>query len=139
MRVLITGGSGSLGSNIIEHFSEPFEAIHVVDNFATGKRDALPIVDGLTIHEGSVSDIDLMQKVMASCAPDLVIHSATAYKSERIGCIQTLYQHRNVLFANQQRFIPSEASCHRIKAANCRPMIIMCDQRKKKGYCHVID
>jgi hypothetical protein len=66
-------------------------------------------------------------------------HSATAYKSERIGCIQTLYQHRNVLFANQQRFIPSEASCHRIKAANCRPMIIMCDQRKKKGYCHVID
>lgn len=80
MRVLITGGAGSLGSNIIEHFSETFEAIHVVDNFATGKRDALPIVDGLVIHEGSVSDIDLMQKVMASCAPDLVIHSAAAYK-----------------------------------------------------------
>jgi hypothetical protein len=65
-------------------------------------------------------------------------HSATAYKSERIGCIQTLYQHRNVLFANQRRFIPSEASCYRIKATNCRPVIIMCDQRKKKGYCHVI-
>ena len=80
MRVLITGGAGSLGSNIIEHFSETFVAIHVVDNFATGKRDALPAVDGLTIHEGSVSDIDLMQKVMASCAPDLIIHSAAAYK-----------------------------------------------------------
>ena len=80
MRVLITGGAGSLGSNIIEHFSEMFEAIHVVDNFATGKRDALPIVDGLTIHEGSVSDLDLMQKVMASCTPDLIIHSAAAYK-----------------------------------------------------------
>ena len=80
MRVLITGGAGSLGSNIIEHFSETFEAIHVVDNFATGKRDALPIVDGLTIHEGSVSDINLMQKVMSGCAPDLIIHSAAAYK-----------------------------------------------------------
>lgn len=66
-------------------------------------------------------------------------HSATVDQSDYIGCIQTLYQHKNVLFANQQRFIPSEASCYHIKAANCRPMIIMCDQRKKKGYCHVID
>ena len=66
-------------------------------------------------------------------------HSATSDRSDYIGCIQTLYQHRNVLFANQRRFIPTEASCHRIKAVNCRPMIIMCDQRKKKGYCYVID
>lgn len=65
-------------------------------------------------------------------------HSATSDRSDYIGCIQTLYQHRNVLFANQRRFIPSEASCYRIKAVNCRPMIIMCDQRKKKGYCYVI-
>jgi hypothetical protein len=65
-------------------------------------------------------------------------HSATTDRSDYIGCIQTLYQHKNVLFANKQRFIPSEASCHHIKAVNCRPMIIMCDQRKKKGYCHVI-
>ena len=63
---------------------------------------------------------------------------ATTNRSDYIGCIQALYQHKNVLFANQRRFIPSEASCHRIKAVDCRPMIIMCDQRKKKGYCHVI-
>jgi hypothetical protein len=65
-------------------------------------------------------------------------HHATTNKLDYIGCIQTLYQHRNVLFANQRRFIPSEASCYHIKATNCRPVIIMCDQRKKKGYCHVI-
>jgi hypothetical protein len=63
---------------------------------------------------------------------------ATIDETERIGCVQTLYQHSELLFANQQRFIPSEASCYHVKATNCHPMTILCDRRKKKGYCHVI-
>ena len=64
---------------------------------------------------------------------------ATTDESENSRCIQTLYQHNELLFANQRRFIPSEASCYRIKATNCHPMTILCDRRKKKGYCHVIN
>ena len=63
---------------------------------------------------------------------------ATSDESENSRCVQTLYQHNELLFANQRRFIPSEASCYRIKAMNCHPMTILCDRRKKKGYCHVI-
>ena len=63
---------------------------------------------------------------------------ATTDESDHRKCTQTLHQHRDILFANQRRFVPSEASCYRIKATNCHPMTILCDRRKKKGYCHVI-
>ena len=41
MRLLITGGAGSLGTNIIEHLGGQCEEILVIDNFATGKKAAL--------------------------------------------------------------------------------------------------
>jgi hypothetical protein len=75
---------------------------------------------------------DFLSRISDAC------RDATSDESENSRCVQTLYQHNELLFANQRRFIPSEASCYRIKATNCRPVIIMCDQRKKKGYCHVI-
>jgi len=37
MRLLVTGGAGSLGSNLIEHVADRCEAVMVIDNFATGK------------------------------------------------------------------------------------------------------
>ena len=41
MRLLVTGGAGSLGSNLVEHISAKCEAVLVIDNFATGKRASL--------------------------------------------------------------------------------------------------
>lgn len=79
-RVLITGGAGCLGSNLIEHWLPLGHQIHVIDNFATGKRDVVPPVDGLTLTEGSVADAALVDRVFASVRPDVVVHSAAAYK-----------------------------------------------------------
>lgn len=108
--------------------------IHLIKN---GSRT--PTMISCTTCKKALQDLIYSHSVAAfSNRVANACHSATTDQSERIGCIQTLYQHRNVLFANQQRFIPSEASCYRINAVNCRPVIIMCDQRKKKGYCHVI-
>ena len=53
MKILITGGAGCLGSNLIEHWLPKGHEILVIDNFATGRREVLPPVDGLTVHEGS--------------------------------------------------------------------------------------
>ena len=46
-RILITGGAGCLGSNLIEHWLPQGHQILVLDNFATGKREVVPEVPGL--------------------------------------------------------------------------------------------
>jgi hypothetical protein len=110
--------------------------IHLIKN---GSRPHYSNMISCTTCKKALQDLIYSHSVAAfsNRVPEACRH-ATTNKLDYIGCIQTLYQHRNVLFANQRRFIPSEASCYRIKAVNCRPVIIMCDQRKKKGYCHVI-
>ena len=80
MRIVITGGAGCLGSNLIEHWLPKGHVIHVVDNFATGKRAVVPAIDGLSLTEGSVADADLVDKAFRAFQPDVVIHSAAAYK-----------------------------------------------------------
>lgn len=80
MRLLITGGAGSLGSNVIENISDDCESIVVLDNFATGKRESLPTRSNVRVVEGSIVDAELVNKVFSSFKPTHVIHSAAAYK-----------------------------------------------------------
>lgn len=81
MRILITGGAGCLGSNLIEHWLPQGHQIFVIDNFATGKREVVPEVDGLTVKEGSIVDEALVYDCFNQFKPDVVIHAAAAYKN----------------------------------------------------------
>ena len=80
MRILITGGAGCLGSNLIEHWLPQGHEIFVIDNFATGKREVVPEVPGLTVKEGSIVDQTLVDACFAQFQPEVVIHAAAAYK-----------------------------------------------------------
>ena len=80
MRILITGGAGCLGSNLIEHWLPQGHEIFVIDNFVTGKREVVPSVDGLSLEEGTITDELLVEEVFSSFKPDVVIHAAAAYK-----------------------------------------------------------
>ncbi len=80
MRVLITGGAGCLGSNLIETYLPRGHEILAIDNFATGRREALPDVPGLSAGCGTIADRDFVDEVFACFAPTHVIHSAAAYK-----------------------------------------------------------
>ena len=80
MRILITGGAGCLGSNLIEHWLPQGHEIFVIDNFATGKREVVPDVAGLTVREGSIADRALVDASFAAFKPEVVIHAAAAYK-----------------------------------------------------------
>lgn len=81
MRILITGGAGCLGSNIIEHWLPMGHEIFVIDNFATGKREVVPNVTGLTVEEGSIADDTIVNKCFADFKPEIVVHSAASYKN----------------------------------------------------------
>ena len=58
MRILLTGGAGCLGSNLVETYLPQGHEILVIDNFATGRREVLPDVPGLTVVCGTIADRD---------------------------------------------------------------------------------
>jgi len=80
VRLLITGGAGCLGSNLVEHYLPQGHQILVIDNFATGRREVLPELPGLMVVEGSVADRELVDSIFARFAPTHVIHSAASYR-----------------------------------------------------------
>ncbi len=73
MRILITGGSGFIGSHIVEHYQDKAEEIRVLDNLRTGYRHNL---DGLkhTFIEGSITDRELVKKAVEGV--DYIFHLA---------------------------------------------------------------
>jgi UDP-glucose 4-epimerase len=80
VRILITGGGGCLGSNLVETYLPQGHEILVIDNFATGRREVLPDVPGLAVVCGTIADRDLVDAAFGGFAPTHVIHSAAAYK-----------------------------------------------------------
>lgn len=80
MKILITGGAGCLGSNLIEKWLPVGHEILVIDNFATGRREVVPDIDGLQLIEGSVADQKLVDQTFDDFKPEVVIHSAASYK-----------------------------------------------------------
>lgn len=80
MKILITGGAGCLGSNLVEHWLPQGHQLLVLDNFATGKREVVPPITGLEVVEGSVVDQATVDQAFRRFAPEIVVHSAAAYK-----------------------------------------------------------
>lgn len=80
MRILITGGAGCLGSNLIEYWLPQGHQFMVLDNFVTGKREVVPEVTGFEVREGHIASTDFVGKAFADFKPEVVIHSAASYK-----------------------------------------------------------
>lgn len=81
MRILITGGAGTLGSGLTERFIEAGHDVLIIDNFATGHRGSLPDSHPhLAIVTGTIANRDLVDTAFADFKPTHVIHSAAAYK-----------------------------------------------------------
>jgi UDP-glucose 4-epimerase len=73
MNVLITGGSGFIGSHIVEHYQGIADEIRVLDNLRTGYKRNL---QGLKCRfiEGSITDRDLVNRAVQGV--DYVFHLA---------------------------------------------------------------
>lgn len=81
MRILITGGAGTLGAGLTERYLERGDDVLIIDNFATGFRGALPETHpNMTLVEGSIVDRKLVDEAFAGFRPTHVIHSAASYK-----------------------------------------------------------
>ena len=79
-RILITGGAGCLGSNLLEAWLPHGHQICVLDNFVTGKREVVPTLEGLSVCEGTIADPKFVDDCFDSFCPDVVVHAAASYK-----------------------------------------------------------
>lgn len=82
MKLLITGGAGCLGANIVDHYLQSTDVqLLVIDNFATGYRESLPAhAENLAIVEGDIVDEKLISDTFENFKPTHVIHAAASYK-----------------------------------------------------------
>ena len=77
MRYLVTGGAGFIGSHLIESLINRADQVVVLDNLSTGSSKNLSkVADQITVHNGSILDQQLVDKLVADC--DYVIHLAAA-------------------------------------------------------------
>lgn len=80
MNILITGGSGFVGSHLADKLLARGDKVVVIDNFATGRRDNLKPHANLIVVEGSIANAALVNQLMSTHKPEVVIHAAASYK-----------------------------------------------------------
>jgi len=80
MRVFVTGGSGLVGSTIIDLLLARGDEVLAIDNFATGRRDNLQPHPRLRLVEDSIADSAIVNRLIGEFRPDVVVHTAASYK-----------------------------------------------------------
>jgi UDP-N-acetylglucosamine/UDP-N-acetylgalactosamine 4-epimerase len=76
-KLLITGGAGFIGSNLIEHFLKQNNEVVCLDNLSTGhKKNITPFLENKNFQfiEGDIRELDTCKKATAGC--DYVFHQA---------------------------------------------------------------
>jgi hypothetical protein len=74
------------------------------------------------------------KKVPLACA------TATQHKHEQDACVSLLTKYSRTFVRDQNIGRPVQESCVATYATNCAKnnVVVLCDKRKKRGYCHVI-
>ncbi|MBL8778048.1 MAG: NAD-dependent epimerase/dehydratase family protein [Acidimicrobiales bacterium] len=73
--VLVTGGAGFIGANLVRRLLAGGHRVAVVDDLSTGDRGNLTEVEGrISFHEGTVLDAGVLDAAMAGA--DAVVHLA---------------------------------------------------------------
>ena len=73
--ILVTGGAGFIGSNLVRFLLEKGQTVRVLDNFDTGKRENLTeIADHIDLVEDDICDADAVTRAVKGI--DIVYHLA---------------------------------------------------------------
>jgi UDP-glucose 4-epimerase len=80
MRAFVTGGSGQVGSTVVDMLLARGDTVMTIDNFATGRRDNLRDHPDLIQIEGTIADSKLIDRLFGEFEPEVVVHTAASYK-----------------------------------------------------------
>jgi UDP-glucose 4-epimerase len=74
-RLLVTGGAGFIGANLVRLLTSSGHAVRIVDDFRTGRQEYLDGLDVETVH-GDIGDTDLVAELAQGM--DAIVHLAAA-------------------------------------------------------------
>src|SRR3954447_13208450 len=80
MKVFVTGGSGLVGSTVIDLLLARGDEGLAVDNFRTGRRDNLQLHPKLQLVEDTIVSGAVVNELIGGFRPDVVVHTAASYK-----------------------------------------------------------
>jgi UDP-glucose 4-epimerase len=74
MRIVVTGGAGFIGSNLVDALLEADHRVTVIDDLSSGRRENLSA--DAALHVADVADFDAMRAVLDAARPEAVLHLA---------------------------------------------------------------
>ena len=120
MRVLVTGGTGYIGSHtVVELINEGHEAI-IIDNLSNSKREVVDYIEKITgvkpkFYEGDCCDKEILRKIFNENKIDAVIHFA-GFKAVGESVMVPLKYYRNNL-------VSTISLCEVMKEFNCKNIV----------------
>lgn len=101
MAILVTGGTGFIGSHTVVELLNAGEDVIVIDNFYNSKPEVIGAIEGITgkgfgFYEGDVADKELLRRVFRENFIEAVIHFA-GYKAVGESVVQPVMYYRNNL------------------------------------------
>jgi UDP-glucose 4-epimerase len=78
MKAFVTGGAGFIGSNLVDALVARGDAVEVLDDLSTGRRENLDgaLAAGAVLHEGDIRDAQRLLALVEAAAPDAIFHLA---------------------------------------------------------------
>ncbi len=74
MKILVTGGAGFIGSNLVDALIEKGHEVAIVDNLSTGKKEN--VNEKATFFEVDVTDPTALKSVFEEFSPEVIHHLA---------------------------------------------------------------
>src|SRR5262245_36381835 len=74
MRVVVTGGAGFIGSNLVDALLDAGHAVAVVDDLSSGRQENL--TGAADLHVADIADFGAMRSVLEAQRPEAVLHLA---------------------------------------------------------------
>ncbi|WP_268544230.1 NAD-dependent epimerase/dehydratase family protein [Candidatus Nitrosotenuis cloacae] len=102
-RVLVTGGAGFIGSEVVSQLLDEDARVTVLDNFASGKKHYLPSHKKLTVITGDIMDERVVKKAVRDqeiifnlaalpFIPDSYHYPVDFFKTNTIGNLNVLWE-----------------------------------------------
>lgn len=71
-KVLVTGGAGFIGSNLIDHLIKDVDQVIVIDDLSMGLKSNLPKSDKITFYEESITNYKFIENLLVTEKPDYI-------------------------------------------------------------------
>jgi UDP-glucose 4-epimerase len=95
--IIVTGGAGFIGSHVAEELFRRGHQLTVLDDLSGGFKDN--VVDGISIVQGSITDVDLVNRLFEQNRFDYVYHLA-AYAAEGLSHFIKRFNYTNNLIGS---------------------------------------